>query len=206
MRTKRFYSLRIICFFLGLIFLASCASTHIPIDPVNSQYEAITTKDSVTLDYKYVTLSKKKSKKAALNNMSLVSVRIKNNSGRDLTFGSNLSLTYSDGIPVALTDNKFAYNQLRQNSGAYFLYLLLTPLELTSSSKTGVKKRPIGYFLGPALALMNFLSANSANKKLKNELLTYSMLGKTIPHGGILEGIITVRSQSNDALELSITD
>ena len=196
--------LKITLTLLGLMIVMSCASGYLEISPEAVNYNSYSMTDSVSLEYKYTSLPKKYSKKEEQYNIRLVSVKIKNNSGRDLKFGSDMTLAYSNGSLVKLIDHKTATHYLSQQSGAYFLYLLLTPLKLTSGSGTTVQETPIGFVLGPAISLVNFFTASSANKKLRNELETYSILGKTIPNGGTLDGIVAIRTRSYDALKLHV--
>lgn len=192
--------LRPVLCILGLMFMASCASTYTAISPENNNYTSTVTTDSVRVDYRYETLPKKYARKAELNAVRLVSIRVTNNSGKDLIFGQGLNLTYQNGNPVSLIDNNTAYRYLSQTSEAYLLYLLLTPLKLIN----GTNEMPIGYIVGPGTALLNFFTADGANKQFKNELITYSMIGKTIPNGGVLDGIVAIRSRDYSALQLSV--
>lgn len=198
--------LRVIISFLGIITLMSCASGYTKIKPDQVNFSSYSNTDSVSLEYQYASLPKKYAKKEDTYNVRLLSVRIKNNSGRDLTFGKNLNLAYNNGSKVQLVDNKTAYSFLSQSSGGYLLYLALTPLKLvTGSQVTGeVNVTPIGYFIGPGLALFNFLTASSSNKVFRNELETYNIVGKTIPNGGSLNGIVAIKSSTYDGLQLDI--
>ncbi len=185
---------------IGLMFMVSCATIYTGISPENNDYVSTKTTDNVRLDYKYEILPKKYQKKADANAVKVISLKVTNNSGRDLIFGKDLSLVYDNGEPALLINNKAVYNNLSQTSEGYLLYLLLTPLKFISGGNVG----SIGYVLGPGAALINFVTANKSNKQFKNELDAYNIIGMTIPNGITVDGIVSIHSKSYDDLKLVI--
>jgi len=60
----------------------------------------------------------------------LVAVKITNDSGRDLVFGKDISLTYLNGSEVYILDYEDTYKKLEQSPTSHLFYLLLTPLNV----------------------------------------------------------------------------
>ena len=85
------------------------------------------------------------------------------------------------------------FRELKQKSGLFFLYLLLSGTQLT----TGVDQYgnptstfPIGLILGPGLALGNFGVAQGNNRDFQAELDMYDLTDKVIEPGETVYGLI----------------
>lgn len=201
-------SLKFILVVSGALLLNSCASGFKEINPKTLNYNSNTTNNSVTMEYKYDLLSKKYAKKEEKNGIKLVAVKIKNNSGRDLVFGKDLKLAYSDGEELYTLENNTIYKSLKQSPGPYLWYLLLSFLtyNTTSTNAYGVQEitssTPIGLVIGPGIAGGNMIVASSANKKFQTELSKYTMNGTSLKNGETTYGLIGIKSNNYDAIKI----
>lgn len=196
---------------LGLLFLNSCASRYISIQPEQLMYNSINKEGDVSLEYKYDLLHKKYSKKEEKKEVRLVAVKITNNSDRDLVFGEDLRLTYANNNAISLLEREKVFSSLRQKPATHLFYLLLTPLTFstTTTNSQGFSQTsssfPAGLILGPTLAGANLFTASGANKKFKNDLLEYDMRGKLIPRGATVYGLVGIRADNYDALKVQLS-
>ncbi len=202
---------RITLFLLSLFILNSCASRYRTIEPQKLSYNSHHEENGVLLEYKYDLLRKKYAKKEKKKDVRLVAIKIENNSGQDLTYNKDFTITYDNGSQPVLMEKENLFRSLKQKPATHLFYLLLLPVnfEVTSSSN-GIAESsssfPIGLILGPALAGGNLIAASSANKKFKEELETYDLREKTIQNGETVYGLIGLRSDNYDALKIQILD
>lgn len=197
---------------LVAVTLTNCASGYKAITPERINYVSKQQSNNVTFEYKYDILDKKYRKKEYKKGIKMVAVKISNNSGRDLRFGSDIIITKSDGIPYTLLDHNVIYSKVRQEPASYLLYLLLTPINLYTytTNSYGVQETtsstPIGVVLGPGLAGGNMVAASSANKKFKNDLLNYNIVGSIIKNGETKYGLIGIPTYDIPLLKLVVQD
>jgi hypothetical protein len=190
---------------LSIFFLSSCASSYDLINPPNLNYLSNSTDKSVTLDYKYNLLPKKYAKKETKNNIKLIAVKLTNNSGRDLVFGKDIKLVYGNGSAVVLIDDDQVFKALRQQSGYYLFYMILTGATLnTTSDGQQTNSIPIGYALGPGLTATNMIVATTANKSFKEELLKYNIIGVTIKNKAIVYGLVGLNSTDFESINVKV--
>jgi hypothetical protein len=158
------------------------------------------------LEYKYDVLYKKYKKKESKHGLRLVAVKITNLSDKDLVLGKDLNLIQENQKPFNLLDSKTIYNDIKQIQGGYLLYLLLTPLRFYTTTNSSVAQNsysvPIGYVIGPGLAIGNMVKASSSNKLCRNELKKFNLKDQTIKKGETTYGLIGIRSSNYDALNL----
>ncbi len=203
-------SLKIILLLTVIVSLASCASSYKAIKPNDVAYVSAESVGGVKLEYKYDLLHKKYEKKEMKKGVKLVAVKITNNTGRDLTFGRDLTLEYANGNEIYIMENEKVFKNLKQRPATHLFYLLLTPINLytSKSNEYGMQEEtssfPIGLIVGPALAGGNLLVASSANKKFKNELEEYNIHGTLIKSGETRAGLIGIKSEFFEALKLNL--
>lgn len=188
------------------LFFSSCASSYKNIDPSKFNYISNDKNEKVTFSYKYDILNKKYSKKEAKNDVKLVAVKVTNSSENELIIGDNLELIYGDGNQLTLLENKEIFKSLKQSPASYLWYLLLTPTQFytTSTNSNGYTEQtssfPIGVIIGPGIAGGNMLAASTANKKFKQDLLDYNLLGKKIKPGETVYGLLGIRSKMYNSI------
>jgi hypothetical protein len=139
----------------------------------------------------------------------LVAIKITNNSDRDLQFGKDIRLTYSEGGELYIMDNNKIFTSLKQSPASYLWYLLLTPLQFMKSEsangyQTSSSSTPIGLVVGPGLAGGNMIAASSANTKFEKDLLNYNVNGKIIKKGTTVSGLIGIRSDDYDVIKIKV--
>ncbi len=193
--------LRVELLLIAIAFLSSCASGYKMIEPKKISYASGNENNSIKLEYKYDLLDKKYAKKESKKGVKLVAIKVTNNSGKDLMFGKDIKLTYENGNEIIPMNNNAVFNALKQNSALYLLYLLLTPLTLSTGDSDPV---PIGLIVGPGIAAGNTIGASSANKKFRGELAIYNLVGATIKNGETKHGLIGIKTNSYEALKLKV--
>lgn len=202
--------LKVVLVILLVGSLGSCASGYKMIGPAGLDYKSVKEDNGVKFEYKYDLLKKKKyAKKEEKKGVKIVAVKITNTSGRDLTFGKDLILSYENGNAINIVDNDYAFDMLKQKTATYLLYLLLMPVNLTrTETNNGFTETenifPVGLILGPGIAGGNMIAAGSANKKFKQELMDYDINGKVIKDGDTEVGLIGIQTDSYDALMLKV--
>jgi hypothetical protein len=200
--------------FIGIslgFFLCSCATSYKQIQPSTLTYSGSSSEGGVTLGYRYDVLrekgNKKYAKRESLRGIRVIAVKIANNSSTALTIGQNCSLMSAVG-PVSIVDPSVVHVQLKQGVPIYLLYLLMTPLQfnVTRSSGNSVEtsSTPIGFVLGPALAIGNMAAAGGANQNFLRELEKYNLANKTINPGETVYGLIGIRDIGVNPLRLQI--
>lgn len=201
---------KILLLFITVSTLTNCASGYQKIAPKSINYISTHETDSVKLEYKYDLLDKKYAKKELRKGIKLVAVRMTNYSTKDLVFGKDVKLAYENGANIYVMENEKVFKKLKQSPATHLLYLLLTPVNLytTSGSSNGFQQNtnatPIGLVLGPGLAGGNLIAAASANKKFKTEMLEYNINGTVIKKGETEYGLIGIKADSYEALKLIV--
>ncbi len=202
--------IKYLCLSVVVLSLTNCASGYKMINPKAINYISQNENEDLKLEYKYDLLAKKYKKKEEKREIKVVAVKITNNSNEDYVFGKDLKLTYENGNVIYIMQNDELFTTLKQSTASYLFYLLLTPVNLytTETNSNGFEEEtssfPIGLILGPGIAGGNMITAGSANKKFKQELLDYNINGSTIKSGETKYGLIGIRSNSYDALKLKI--
>ncbi len=198
---------------MSFLVLTGCASSYRVPSPEDMNFVSHTsTVEGLKLYYKYDLLDTKYAKKEERNGVKVIALKIINTSGKDYIFGENLFLRYKSGREVHFLDKENTYRSVKQGSAIYALYLLMTPLNLyisetdSNNFEEDSNPIPIGLVLGPGLTLGNILASSSANKKFKNHLSNYDLIGKPVRNGETTYGILPIRSESFDALELMTRD
>lgn len=198
-------SQNLILYYCIVILLSGCASGYNMINPDKLNYASRTDDHSVSVEYKYGVLTKRYARKETNNSVKLIAVKISNNSGRDMVFGKDIKLTYTNDHELDILDEAKTYTSLKQGWAGYLFYLLLTPAKLTSTSNgTQTSSVPLGYAIGPGLAFGNIIAAGSANDNFKNELLKYNITGSLIKNGETVYGLIGVKSDNFDAIKIKV--
>lgn len=206
--------IRITALLVFALLLNSCASGYKQINPTAINYGSKSLETNVLLEYKYDLLFKKYKKNETKNDVKLIAVKITNNSDRDITFGKDLKLTYENSFDLNYLPTDKLFKTLKQSPASYLWYLLLSPLQLYSGTKTTsngyytttepANTFPIGLIVGPGIAGGNMIAASSANKKFKNDLTAFDITGRTIKQGETVFGLIGVNSNSYESIKVKM--
>ena len=196
------------------MLLNSCACRYTKIKPETINYTSKSIENNILLEYKYDLLGKKYKKKETKNNIKLIAVKITNNTEKEIVFGRDFKLFYQNGNEVFLIETEKLYKTIKQRPASYLWYLFLTPLNLffgTNTTSNGYYTEtsptqviPVGLVVGPGLMGGNMIAANSANKKLKKELIQFDLNGKTIKKGETVYGLIGSYSNNYDSIKIKV--
>jgi len=203
---------------LASSLLFGCAASYKAVVPESITY----VKDNngspeASLEYHYNVLTesrnKKYYKKEIKKSFQVVALKITNNTDVDLEYNKNYQL-YSGQVVLNVVPNQLVYTQLKQQAPLYWLYLLLTPVKLYTSTATtngstitssNTESFPIGLILGPGIAIGNYAIASSANSKFKKELDTHSIFNKVIKKGETAFMLVGINSTSFQPIHLRLT-
>lgn len=202
---KKIYSLALAFFTLSL--LSGCAGSYHVLQPSKMAFTKATETPDITLEYHYNALTeannKKYYKKEIKHGLQLVMLKITNNSQADLEYNKNYQL-YTGANVLSILPTPTVYTQLKQQVPLYLLYMLLTSVNLyTTSATTGgtlqksdTKTYPIGLILGPGITAINMITASSANTKFKADLETNNIFNKVIKKGESAFVVVGINSTS----------
>ena len=188
----------------SLVLLSSCASSYKSINPNTFEFTNTEITEDVVLKYRYNVLRERRNKKFAKdedqNNLRLMAVEITNNSNQEILLGDNLKL-YNGDSEVQLVSPLSAKSDLRQCAGCYIPYALLTLLNLNIQNGNRITSIPIGLVVGPLVTGANIITASNANRRLKNAMIRFDLLNKTILPGKTETGLITISTREYPALK-----
>lgn len=161
------------------------------------------------MGYKYDLLDRKYARKEKKNDIRLFAVKITNETDRDLFFGKDIMLASENGMGLLVLEEEKVFGSLRQKPATHLFYLLLSPIVVTTYTSdpyeyTRFRNLPVGFVAGAGLTGFNLIKASSANKKFKRNLETFRLNGKTIPGGESIYGLVGVRADNYDALQIRI--
>ena len=192
---------------LAIVLLHSCASSYRQINPDTFQnYASDIQSDGTTVSYKYNVLSatgnKKYAKRENKRGITLLAVKVENNSGQAIDFKRNIRIS-SNGEIVLPIESEILFKQLKQPAAIYLLYSLLwfTYSNCTNGDCDNLYL-PIGIPIGAGNALM----ASSANDKFKQELAQFNILKKMINPGETVYGLIGVRHNDYAPLKFEVVE
>ena len=200
---------------VGLIFLivtilTGCAALYTPIKPEARKYtDSYNSPDSaLTYAYKYDVLTimgnKRYSKKETKAGLSVLAVRIQNNTDSVIKF-SDLKIFQGnrEQIPV---NNLAAANKVKQGVIPYILYsLLVLYVDQGSRIENGrVVQDYITIPIGVPIAVGNMVGAGAANKNLRREFVKYDMSSKTINPHETLYGIMVIQGSDHQPIRFEL--
>jgi hypothetical protein len=167
--------------------------------------------DGLSFAYKYDVLlekgNKKYSRKENNKKIKLVAVRITNYTDYTLKVGEDINF-YSGNKELIPIDPNIIKKEIKQYTGSYLLYLLLTPLKLhvTKTNELGYQTESysIGYGIGPGVTLLNVAISGSANQKFADELNNYSIHGMELKKGETIYGIVGFRDLGYDPIKIQM--
>ncbi|MCU0429954.1 MAG: hypothetical protein MUF42_08260 [Cytophagaceae bacterium] len=197
-------------FFSGIlillsVFLVSCAESYTSISPSKVRYAALPVKDtSVVLQYCYEVLhdanNKKHARKEQKFNVNMVAIKITNNTDAVVKV-SDLDFFCGDNKVNPLSP-EMTKKVLRQKGEFHLFYLGLTPMTLYNGATNTAT--PIGFVIGPGLALLNMGMAHAANMNMLRNLKKYSIENKEIGPGTSLYGLIGIPGRRGDPLHIRL--
>jgi len=141
------------------------------------------------------------------NNLNLVAVKITNHTGHDINPMTD-AIFYINNKPANFVDQSITEKKIKQGVPIYLLYLLLSPVTLTTNntSTEGTPKSssfPIGLIIGPALTGTNMIVAGTANKNFKDEIEKYN-LNKQVHDGQTIFALVAFENIGKDEISLRL--
>jgi hypothetical protein len=196
-----------------IILMSSCASSYKSINPSSLYYNAHELKDGIGLSYKYDVLrengNKKYAKKEFKKNIKIVALKVTNNTSSSIVIGQN-AMIYVNEYPIIPMSTQEIKMEIGQSTPLYLLYLLLTPLKLYikngNSFDSPTETYPIGYLLGPGLAIGNIGVASASNASFKRELDFNNLVGREIKVGESVYGLIGIRDFSYNQISIRLNN
>jgi hypothetical protein len=189
-----------------LFVLVGCASTYQPIIPSSVYYTNAETKDSLTFSYKYDVFKSTGNNKYAKHEdeagIKVVSVSITNNTGKTINMAENIAF-FAGSRQIVPLDPLLVKEQLKQGVGVYLLYLLLTPMQLTSSNGSSSSSVPIGLVIGPGITIGNMAVAASANADFFAEL-NANYVFRNIENGQTKYALLGFRDIGFESLKIKL--
>ena len=184
-----------------IFILSGCASRYYPIS--NSQsYRNTEEGNNLTYSYKFDVLAangnKKYAKKEAKHNIDVMSVKITNNTDRELSVDNDIDF-YVSNRQVQPLESTSVTSRIKQGAAIYLLYSFLFLYVDDGSSRTTI---PIGVGIG--IGNMAFASAN--NKKFKDEFSINNIIGKTIKPGETLHGLVGFIDIEHGSLRMEVKE
>ena len=182
------------------IILSGCAASYTPVKPEARKYTSTyTSPDSaINYAYKYDVLSimenKRYSKKEQKAGVSVLTVRIQNNTDSVIKF-SDLRIFQGNNqvIPVS---NLAAANKVKQPVWPYVFYSLLVVYidqGVSMDNNGNMQQDYIAIPIGIPIAAGNMIGAGSANSNLRNEFVKYDLSSKSINPHETIYGIMVLQ-------------
>jgi hypothetical protein len=169
---------------ISAALLSACASSYHPLRPNSTYFPATDEKNSVVFSYKLGVLremgNKKYAKREDKKAIRVASVKLTNNTSRDITIGKDVIFQSANSEAVLLAP-EFLHKELKQGVAIYLLYLLLTG------------DQGLSIIIGPGIAIGNMAGAGAANQNFLKELKAFNMINKTIKPGETVYGLIGFR-------------
>lgn len=197
----------VVCLLLSCYLFSSCAASYRPVMPNTLHYPESTTQgDNFWYKYDVLVLShnRKLARKEFNSAVRVVAVKIYNNTGQTLKYGVNYKLYSGDQEAEVLAPAETAH-YIRETVPLYLLYLLFTPMTLTTNNGTSSSTLPIGLIIGPALTGINVGVAATANSHFRNELEQYNLVNTEIKPGETVYGLIGIMARDYGTLSMKIT-
>ncbi len=197
---------------IPVLLLTGCASGYREIKPASLTYQTKTEENNTQIEYQTNLLDGKYAANERKVGLTLVAVKITNNTGHDISIRNNLKIYAGDKELSIATLNNF-YELTRQDASKSLWFLALAPVNVygfnqTSSGSSITSQSssfyPIGIILGPALAFGNQAAANGANRRYKKELDNNDLSEKTILTGRTEYGLIAINGSPIQALTFKI--
>jgi hypothetical protein len=195
-------------FFPCIVLLCSCAASYNTINPKRLDYSTSDSLGGLSFAYKYDVLreagNRKYAKKESTNHVKVLAIKITNNTNKVINVSNDI-VFYSGKKPIVPMSPTAVKDALGQNTPLYALYLLFTPTKIISSTDgVTTSSFPIGYILGPALAITNIAVAGSANKNFLQEMEDYNLLTQDIEIGETAYGLIGINDDGFNPISIKI--
>jgi hypothetical protein len=183
---------------LFCLLFVSCIPQYKSIKPEGMQYPDKNSFDGVNIIADTLAWPMNKADK---NGYVFVPVKIVNNDSIEYYISKDMLTVYNDYQLAEVIPSSTYYNKTKQHVTGYYLLGGVGVLGFLGISSEGVMpsyKNPLGYFLIPAAGYI--YKAHRCNKKLRNDIECYDILGKTIPSHSTNYGYLCISAQKINGL------
>ncbi len=192
---------------VSIFLLMSCASGYRTMNPHEVNFTNAVAREGLEFSYRYNVLydsgNEDYSEKEMKSRIKVLSVKIKNNTGRKQVVGTDI-LFMMNNKPVTLVSAARVEEVTEQGTLGYLFYLLLSPMQLTITRENRMDTYPVGLVIGPGLAFGNMLYASSSNTRLRENLENENIIGKTIADGETAHGLLYIMTDSLDPVSVRL--
>ena len=187
---------------IAATILTGCASGYRMINPEKLKYTPNSNADQIGFEYKYDLLNFRYHIKEKKFGVQLVSVKLTNNTAKDLVFDQDIKITYVNGEQLVLMDREQVFSLLKQDPAYYLIYLTFGLVGDINLLDTREPYAPAPLFFGAGLAGINIAWASIANARFDKELVKYNLSGIVIPKGATVYGLVGIRGSSMQLLKV----
>ncbi len=190
-------NLKLILLSIIIFISTSCASYYRATKPETINYpSAIKTNENLEFSYRYDILrdagNKKYVNSERRKNIKLVAIKLTNNTEMTINLKDNVSF-YCGDSKVLLLNSKEIHSKIKQAWPVYGLYLI-----------GAISLAPLDILVFGGIGAGNMIVANSANKKMMNEMSTYDITDKELKKGETIIGIIGFEALHADPISVKI--
>jgi hypothetical protein len=187
---------------LTVFLLWGCASVYKPIQPSSLNYSNTEVGEEISYSYKFDVLNEKGNKRYARKedkfNIDILSVKLINNTNKELDFNKNVKCYMGDRELYPLESNSVT-SRIKQGVIGYILYGFVF---LYIGNEENVTTIPIGLPIG----IGNMIAAGSSNGKFKREFSEYNLVNKTINPGDTIYGLVAFKDIEYGKFEMKIVE
>lgn len=190
-------------FFVLTFLFSGCASRYFSIESsdykFNARHETGTLEYAVVRNVLYESGNFKYSRKARKKGVSMAFVKLTNHGDSAVVFSPSAFRILSDTGALKLLSPMVFYDKIHQKSGLFFLYFLLNITYTTLDVSTIPPETHYHFYpTGPPIGILNYLIADAANRKLREDLVKRNLLNRSLLPGETVYGYLYLDSPNPD--------
>ena len=194
-------------FFCTILAFSNCATNYKTFKVSELSFSATEIKDSVVFSFQDKILNKTRNykfdRKAKDFGYRVVALKITNLTDTVLRLHENYNF-YLDSSEIVLLHPGIMKKKIGHFAPGFLLYLALTPLKIFLIYTNETRVIPVGFLLGPLVALGNMAKGATASKELEKHLLENDLTFKSILKGETVYGIISFKNKSDKPVSLRV--
>jgi hypothetical protein len=186
--------------FLVVLFVSSCASNYNAIQPDAMPTDRQGEINGVSYGYSKNVLSKtgnkKYAKKEVKRGISILAVKIENNTDNEISVKDDLIFRMGE-LELEPLESVVVGDNIKQIAPLYVLYGLLF-LNITNNNQT------LSLPIGVPIAIGNIVVASSTNRKFREDFSTYNIRDEKIAPGETVSGLVAFRDNGSGTLVITM--
>lgn len=183
------------------LFVSSCASFYKPIDPHNFNYDSMEKGEDLSYAHKKdiltITGNNKYAKQEDKQNISLISVKIQNNTTNVISVKEDVKFLVNNAEVTPLDTYVVEQKIKQRNIALYALYGLMVFYVEENGERTN-------YPIGIPIAIGNIAVAASSNGKFRDNFAAENIMNKEIQPGETVYGMVAFRDLYSKNLTLQL--